>query len=81
MEAALMWVAVVLIGGSLLFIVLALITKPYRMRKQQRREAESRAKELTEIYGRVAVTRLKISGLQRATQRLEEARQNNDVSK
>lgn len=80
MEAALI-IAVVLLGGSFLFIIGALLTKPRRMRKKAQREAEAKAKEIADIYGRVAVTRVKLGGLDRATRILEEARKNNDVSK
>lgn len=80
MEAALI-LAVVLIGGSLLFIVVALLTKPRRMRKKAQREAEARAKELADIYGRVACTRIKLGGLERATRILEEARKKDVVPK
>lgn len=76
-----MWIAAVLIGGSLLFIVVALLTKPRRMRKKAQREAETRAKELADIYGRVACTRVKLGGLERATRILEEARMKDDVPK
>lgn len=76
MEAFLMTVAGLLLGGSLLYIVVALITKPYRMKKQKQREMERKAKELTEIYGRVAISRLKIADLAKTTERLEEARKN-----
>lgn len=79
MEAALI-VAAVLLGGSFLFIVVALLTKPRRMRKKAQREAEARAKEVADIYGRVAVTRVKLGGLKRATDILEEARKG-DVTK
>lgn len=79
MEAALI-IAAVLLGASFLFIVVALITKPRRMRKKAQREAEAKAKELAEIYGRVAVTRVKLGGLKRATDILEEARKG-DVTK
>lgn len=79
MEAALI-IAAVLLGASFLFIVVALITKPRRMRKKAQREAEAKAKELAEIYGRVAVTRVKLGGLKRATDILEEARKD-DVTK
>lgn len=51
------------------------------MRKKAQREAEARAKEVADIYGRVAVTRVKLGGLERATNILEEARKNNDVAK
>lgn len=71
MEAALILVAV-LFGGSFLFVLVALLTKPRRMRKKAQREAEARAKEVAEIYGRVAVTRVKLGGLKRATDILEE---------
>lgn len=81
MEAFLLWIAAVLIGGSLLFIVVALLTKPRRMRKKAQREAETRAKELADIYGRVACTRVKLGGLERATRILEEARMKDDVPK
>lgn len=76
-----MWIAAVLIGGSLLFIVVALLTKPRRMRKKAQREAETRAKELADIYGRVACTRVKLGGLERATRILEEAWMKDDVPK
>lgn len=79
MEAALI-VAAFLLGGSFLFIVVALLTKPRRMRKKAQREAEARAKEVADIYGRVAVTRVKLGGLKRATDILEEARKD-DVTK
>lgn len=79
MEAALI-VAAVLLGGSFLFIVVALLTKPRRMRKKAQREAEARAKEVADIYGRVAVTRVKLGGLKRATDILEEDRKG-DVTK
>ncbi len=79
MEAALI-IAAVLLGASFLFVVVALITKPRRMRKKAQREAEAKAKELAEIYGRVAVTRVKLGGLKRATDILEEARKD-DVTK
>lgn len=80
MEAALIF-AGVLVGGSLLFIVVVLLTKPRRMEKKAQREAEARAKELADIYGRVAVTRIKLGGLERATRILEEARKKDDVTK
>lgn len=80
MEAVLI-IAVVLLGGSFLFIVLALLTKPRRMRKKAQREAEARAKEVADIYGRVAVTHVKLGGLERATRILEEARKKDDVVK
>mgnify|MGYP001131460978 CR=1 FL=1 len=80
MEAALILAAVLLVG-SFLFVVVALLTKPRRMRKKAQREAEARAKELADIYGRVAVTRIKLGGLERATRILEEARKNGDVTK
>lgn len=80
MEAALI-LAAVLLGGSFLFVVVALLTKPRRMRKKAQREAEARAKELADIYGRVAVTRIKLGGLERATRILDEARKNGDVTK
>lgn len=79
MEAALI-IAAVLLGGSFLFIMVALLTKPRRMRKKAQREAEARAKEVANIYGRVAVTRVKLGGLKRATDILEEARKD-DVTK
>ncbi|MBD5228859.1 MAG: hypothetical protein HDS69_02290 [Bacteroidales bacterium] len=79
MEAALI-LSAVLLGGSFLFVVVALLTKPRRMRKKAQREAEARAKEVAEIYGRVAVTRVKLGGLKRATDILEEARKD-DVTK
>lgn len=81
METLLLWVAALCFGVAALFIVVALITKPYRMRKKERREAEARAKELTDIYGRVVVTRIKIGGLERATRILDEARKKDDVTK
>nr|DAL10062.1 MAG TPA_asm: HemY protein N-terminus [Caudoviricetes sp.] len=81
MEAFLLWIAAVLIGGSLLFIVVALLTKPRRMNKKAQREAEARAKELAYIYGRVACTRVKLGGLERATRILEEARKKDRVPK
>ena len=74
-----MWIAAVLLGGSLLFIVVALLTKPRRMKKKAQRESEARAKELADIYGRVAVTSVKLGGLERATRILEEARKKDDV--
>lgn len=80
MEAALL-IAGLLIGGSLLFIVVALLTKPHRMKKKAQREAEARAKELADIYGRVAVTRVKLGGLERATRILEDARKKDGVAK
>ena len=80
MEAALI-IAAVLLGGAFLFIVFALITKPRRMRKKAQREAEARAKEVADIYGRVAVTRVKLGGLERATRILEEARKERGVTK
>lgn len=80
MEAALI-LAAVLLAGSFLFVVVALLTKPRRMRKKAQREAEARAKELADIYGRVAVTRIKLGGLERATRILDEARKNGDVTK
>ena len=80
MEGFLMWVAVSCFGAAFLFIVVALLTKPRRMRKKAQREAEARAKEVAEIYGRVAVTRVKLGGLKRATDILEEARRD-DVTK
>ena len=73
MEAAFI-LSAVLLGGSFLFVEVALLTKPRRMRKKAQREAEARAKEVAEIYGRVAVTRVKLGGLKRATDILEEAR-------
>ena len=73
MEAAFI-LSAVLLGGSFLFVVVALLTKPRRMRKKAQREAEARAKEVAEIYGRAAVTRVKMGGLKRATDILEEAR-------
>ncbi len=79
MEAALI-LSAVLLGGSFLFVVVALLTKPRRMRKKAQREAEARAKEIADIYGRVAVTRVKLGGLKRATDILEEARKD-DVTK
>lgn len=79
MEAAFI-LSAVLLGGSFLFVVVALLTKPRRMRKKAQREAEARAKEVAEIYGRVAVTRVKMGGLKRATDILEEARKD-DVTK
>lgn len=81
MEAFLLWIAAVLLGGSFLFIVVALLTKPRRMKKKAQREAEARAKELADIYGRVACTRVRLGGLERATRILEEARKKNDVPK
>lgn len=80
MEAVLI-LAAVLLAGSFLFVVVALLTKPRRMRKKAQREAEARAKELADIYGRVAVTRIKLGGLERATRILDEARKNGDVTK
>lgn len=80
MEAALL-VAGLLIGGSLLFVVVALLTKPRRMKKKAQREAEARVKELADIYGRVAVTRVKLGGLERATRILEDARKKDGVAK
>lgn len=74
-------ISVVLLGGSFLFIVLALLTKPRRMRKKAQREAEARAKEVADVYGRVAVTRVKLGGLERATRILEEARKKDGVVK
>lgn len=71
MEAALI-AAGVLLGGSFLFMVFALLTKPRRMRNKARREAEARAKELADIYGRVAVTHIKLGGLERATRIFDE---------
>lgn len=76
MEAVLIVVAAVLLGGSFLFIVVALLTKPRRMKKKAQREAEAKAKELADIYGRVAVTRVRLGGLERATRILDEARKN-----
>ena len=76
-----MWIAAALLGGSFLFIVVALLTKPRRMRKKAQREAEARAKELADIYGRVACTRVKLGGLERATRILEEARKRDDIPK
>lgn len=81
MEAFLLWIAAALLGGSFLFIVVALLTKPRRMRKKAQREAEARAKELADIYGRVACTRVKLGGLERATRILEEARKRDDIPK
>lgn len=81
MEGFLMWVAVSCFGAAFLFIVVALLTKPRRMRKKAQREAEARAKELADIYGRVAVTRIKLGGLERATRILDEARKNGNVTK
>lgn len=81
MEAFLLWIAAALIGGSLLFIVVALLTKTRRMRKKAQREAEARAKELADIYGRVACARVKLGGLERATRILEEARKKDGVPK
>lgn len=78
MEAALI-LSAVLLGGSFLFVVVALLTKPRRMRKKAQREAEARAKEVAEIYGRVAVTRVKLGGLKRATDILEEARKDDVI--
>lgn len=74
MEGFLIGVAVLCFGVAFLFVVVALITKPRRMRKKAQREAEAKAKEVAEIYGRVAVTRVKLGGLKRATDILEEAR-------
>ena len=76
-----MWIAAALLGGSFLFIVVALLTKPRRMKKKAQREAEARAKELADIYGRVACTRVKLGGLERATRILEEARKRDDIPK
>lgn len=81
MEAFLLWIAAALLGGSFLFIVVALLTKPRRMKKKAQREAEARAKELADIYGRVACTRVKLGGLERATRILEEARKRDDIPK
>lgn len=80
MEDFLIWVAVSCFGAAFLFVAVALLTKPRRMRKKAQREAEARAKEVAEIYGRVAVTRVKLGGLKRATDILEEARKD-DVTK
>lgn len=52
-----------------------------RMKKKAQREAEARAKELADIYGRVACTRVRLGGLERATRILEEARKKDDVPK
>ena len=81
MEAFLLWIAAALLGGSFLFILVALLTKPRRMKKKAQRKAEARAKELADIYGRVAVTRVKLGGLERATRILEEARKKDNVPK
>lgn len=80
MEGFLIWVAILCFGVAFLIVVVALITKPRRMRKKAQREAEAKAKELAEIYGRVAVARVKLGGLKRATDILEEARKD-DVAK
>lgn len=76
-----MWVAMSCFGISFLFIVIALLTKPYRMKKQKQREMERKAKELTEIYGRVTISRLKIAELAETTERLEKARKNKTALK
>lgn len=81
MEVFLMWVAMSCFGISFLFIVIALLTKPYRMKKQKQREMERKAKELTEIYGRVTISRLKIAELAETTERLEKARKNKTALK
>lgn len=81
MEAALLWFAALCFGAVFLFVVVALITKPYRMKKKAQREAEVQAKKLADIYGRVAVTRFKISGLEATTRRLDEARKECNVTK
>lgn len=81
MEAVLLWVAALCFGVAFLIVVVALITKPLRMRKKAQREAEARAKEVADIYGRVAVTRVKLGGLERATRILEEARKERNVTK
>lgn len=81
MEAVLLWVATLCFGVTFLIVVVALITKPRRMRKKAQREAEARAKEVADIYGRVAVTRVKLGGLERATRILEEARKERSVTK
>lgn len=81
MEAFLMWVAISCLGIAFLFIVIALLTKPYRMKKQKQREMERKAKKLTEIYGRVTISRLKIAELAETTERLEKARKNKTALK
>lgn len=81
MEAVLLWVAALCFGVAFLIVVVALITKPRRMKKKAQREAEARAKELADIYGRVACTRVRLGGLERATRILEEARKKDDVPK
>lgn len=81
MEAVLLWVAALCFGVAFLIVIIALLTKPRRLRKKAQREAEARAKELADIYGRVAVTRVKLGGLERATRILEEARKEGDVVK
>lgn len=81
MEAVLLWVAALCFGVAFLIVVVALITKPRRMRKKAQRKAEARAKEVADIYGRVAVTRVKLGGLERATRILEEARKERSVTK
>lgn len=72
METSLLYLACLCFGVFFIFLVVALLTKPYRQRKTKQSGNKEVANKVGIIRARLVVHKLKLSGLERQTKWLNE---------